>query len=66
MPVLCPSDQAKEIAYLPTITNLVAATPSGADGIRGITRLRPIAGGSPAHIAQGQASRSALFECTLL
>jgi len=66
MPVLCPSDHVKAIAYLPTIAYLVAATPAGAAGMRGITRLTPIAGGSPAHTAHGQASRSRLFELMLL
>jgi hypothetical protein len=66
MPVLWPSDQPKEIAYRPTIEYLFAETPSGAATMRGMTRLTPIAGGSPAHIAQGHASRSLAFEWTLL
>jgi hypothetical protein len=66
MPVLCPSDHAKETAYRPTIAYLVANTPSGAAGMSGIVRLTPIAGGSPAHIAQGHASRNLLFEQRLL
>jgi len=66
MPVLWPSDQPKEIAYRPTIEYLSAAIPSGAATMRGMTRLTPIAGGSPEHIAHGQASRSFAFEWTLL
>jgi len=65
MPVLWPSDQANEIAYRPTIEYLSAAIPSGAATMRGITRLTPIAGGSPAHMAHGQASRNVPFEWTL-
>lgn len=63
--MLWPSDHANEIAYRPTIEYLSAATPSGAATIRGITRLTPMAGGSPLQTAQGQASRRLLLEWTL-
>jgi hypothetical protein len=66
MPVLWPSDQPKEIAYRPTIEYLSAAIPADAATISGMTRLTPMAGGSPAHMAHGQASRSLAFEWTLL
>src|SRR5437764_12242716 len=66
MPVLWPSDQAKDIAYRPIIWYLVAKTPRGAATTRGITRPTPNAGGSPEHIAHGQDSRSLPLAWTLL
>src|SRR6267143_872948 len=66
MPVVWPSDQAKDMAYRPTIWYLTAKTPGGAATTSGITRPTPIAGGSPAHIAQGQDSLSLLLAWTLL
>ncbi len=65
MPLPCPSDQANAIAYRPTMEYLSAKTPSGAATINGIALRTPKAGGSPAHDAQGQASRRALFEWVL-
>jgi hypothetical protein len=66
MPVLCPSDHTKEMAYRPTIEYLWAKIPSGAATMSGMTELTPIAGGSPAHKAHGQASLRALFEWMLM
>ncbi len=65
MPVSCPSDQEKEMAYRPIILYLVAVIPEGAAGVSGITLLTPMADGSPAHIAHGHDSRRFLFEKTL-